>query len=115
MGEAGATVGWVEFRAAERNPPLQMGSAKEAFGEFLTHHAQVVGNLAEYGGHCSQAQGRVQRYGYMVFPAGLRCEALVTSRGSSCLVIKCCQKPGQLKSGDVPRQSQTAITSSRTK
>ena len=95
--------------------PPRVSSAEQAFDQRLAAQAEVLGDIAENAGQCTDPEGRVARNREVVLAAFEGGQSQVAAGLTRHLVAQATEDLGEIVTGDVPRQPQAVMTSSRTK
>jgi len=97
-----------------RGVPLGL-SAEQPFDERLSAQAEVLSDVAEDAGQRADPEGRVARDGDVVLAAFESGQSKMAAGLTSHPVAQVSERLREIVAGDVPRQSQAVMTSSRTK
>ena len=101
-----------------RRTPWEMAialSTEEAFDQRLPGQTEVLGDVTQDAGQRAHPEGRVTRDGHVVLTAFGSGKPNVAAGLTGHSVAEVTERLREIVAGDVPRQSQAVMTSSRTK
>jgi len=90
-------------------------SAEQAFDELLSARSEVLSNVTKHAGQRTDPEGRVTRNGDVVLTAFESSQPQMAAGLTGHPIAQVSERLREIVAGDVPRQSQAVMTSSRTK